>query len=123
MSAAATARHTVTPPSIFARPVIPSSKATIRRKGGDGAMSMKLVWTLDAARPRVKDQSRGTISSRRGESCNNGYFMYAGNERFLRQSDIKVEHAVVDRAAIDKRGSCSDSMLTAGSEIPRLSSW
>jgi hypothetical protein len=40
--------------------------------------------------------------------------MYAGNERFLRQSDIKVEHAVVDRAAIDERGSCSDSLLTAG---------
>src|ERR1700730_5033627 len=38
-----------------------SSKATIRRKGGDGAMSMKLVWTLAAARRRITDQSRGTI--------------------------------------------------------------
>src|SRR3984893_1685537 len=61
MSAAATARQTVTPPSIFARPAIPSSKATIRRKGGDGAMSMKLVLTLAAARRRITDQSRGTI--------------------------------------------------------------
>src|SRR5580704_15551100 len=61
MSAAATARQTVTPPSIFARPAIPSSKATIRRKGGDGAMSMKLAWTLGAARRRITDQSRGTI--------------------------------------------------------------
>jgi hypothetical protein len=61
MSAAATARQTVTPPSIFARPAIPSSKATIRRKGGDGAMSMKLVWTLTAARRRITDQFRGTI--------------------------------------------------------------
>ena len=47
--------------SIFARPAIPSSKATIRRKGGDGAMSMKLVWTLAAARRRITDLSRGTI--------------------------------------------------------------
>src|ERR1700732_4522821 len=61
MSAAATARQTVTPPSIFARPAIPSSKATIRRKGGGGAMSMKLAWTLAAARRRITDQSRGTI--------------------------------------------------------------
>jgi hypothetical protein len=44
----------------------------------------------------------------------NRYYMHVGNERFLRQSDIKVEHAVVDRAAIDERGSCSDSLLTAG---------
>jgi hypothetical protein len=56
-----TARQTVTPPSIFARPAIPLSKATIRRKGGDGAMSMKLVWTLAVARRRITDQSRGTI--------------------------------------------------------------
>jgi hypothetical protein len=42
-------------------------QATIRRKGGDGAMSMKLVWTLAAARRRITDHSRGTISSRRGE--------------------------------------------------------
>jgi hypothetical protein len=48
-----------------------------------------------------------------GKDCNNGYFMYVGSERFLRQSDIRVEHAVVDRAAIDERGSCSDSLLTA----------
>src|ERR1700731_3468153 len=61
MSAAATARQTVTPPSIFARPAIPSPKATIRRKGGDGAMSMKLVWTLAAAQRRITDQSHGTI--------------------------------------------------------------
>jgi hypothetical protein len=36
-------------------------KATIRRTGGDGAMSTRLVWTLAAARRRKTDQSRGTI--------------------------------------------------------------
>ena len=41
MSAAATARPTATPPSISTRPAIRSSKATIRRKAGDGAMSTR----------------------------------------------------------------------------------
>jgi cation transport ATPase len=36
----------------------------------------------------------------------NGYYMHVGNERFLRQSDIKVEHVSADRAAFDERG-CS----------------
>jgi hypothetical protein len=38
-----------------------ATKATIRRKGGDGAKSMKSVWTLAAARRGITDQSRGTI--------------------------------------------------------------
>src|ERR1700724_1164284 len=49
-------------------PSIPSPKATIRRKGGDGAMSMKLVWTLAAAQRRITDQSHGTINFAASES-------------------------------------------------------
>ena len=34
----------------------------------------------------------------------NGYYMHVGNERFLRQSQINVECALADRAALDERG-------------------
>jgi Cu2+-exporting ATPase len=34
----------------------------------------------------------------------NGYYMHVGNERFLRQSEIDVRAAMVDRAALDERG-------------------
>lgn len=34
----------------------------------------------------------------------NGYYMHVGSERFLRQSDIRVDHIASDRAAIDHRG-------------------
>lgn len=34
----------------------------------------------------------------------NGYYMHVGNERFMRQSDIRVDKAVLDRAALDEKG-------------------
>ncbi len=34
----------------------------------------------------------------------NGYYMHVGNERFMRQSGIRVDVAAVDRAALDERG-------------------
>jgi len=34
----------------------------------------------------------------------NGYYVHVGNERFMRQSDIAVAKAAVDRAALDERG-------------------
>jgi heavy metal translocating P-type ATPase len=36
----------------------------------------------------------------------NGYYVHVGSERFLRQSDIRVDHVAVDRLAIEERG-CS----------------
>jgi heavy metal translocating P-type ATPase len=40
------------------------------------------------------------------EGCVNGYYMHVGSERFLRDSNINVDHAAVDRVNIDDRG-CS----------------
>jgi heavy metal translocating P-type ATPase len=34
----------------------------------------------------------------------NGYYMHVGNERFMRQSGIRVDVAALDRAALDERG-------------------
>jgi heavy metal translocating P-type ATPase len=34
----------------------------------------------------------------------NGYYMHVGNERFMRQCDIRVDKAVSDRAALDDKG-------------------
>jgi heavy metal translocating P-type ATPase len=34
----------------------------------------------------------------------NGYYMHVGNERFMRQSDIKVNAAALDRSALDEKG-------------------
>ncbi len=34
----------------------------------------------------------------------NGYYMHVGNERFMRQSDIKVAAAETDRAVLDEQG-------------------
>jgi P-type E1-E2 ATPase len=34
----------------------------------------------------------------------NGYYMHVGNERFMRQSDIKVSAAAFDRGALDEKG-------------------
>ena len=34
----------------------------------------------------------------------NGYYVHVGNERFMRQSDIAVAKAAVDRATLDERG-------------------
>lgn len=34
----------------------------------------------------------------------NGYYMHVGNERFMRQCDIRVHKAVSDRAALDEKG-------------------
>jgi P-type E1-E2 ATPase len=36
----------------------------------------------------------------------NGYYMHVGSERFLRDSNIRVDHVAADRAGIDERG-CS----------------
>src|ERR1700678_1295052 len=33
----------------------------------------------------------------------NGYYMHVGNERFMRQSEIKVNAAALDRSALDKK--------------------
>jgi Cu2+-exporting ATPase len=49
----------------------------------------------------------------------NGYYMHVGNERFLRQSDIKVEHAGADRAAIDERG-CSSLYIAVDGKLAGL---
>lgn len=34
----------------------------------------------------------------------NGYYMHVGNERFMRQCDVRVDKAVSDRAALDEKG-------------------
>jgi P-type Cu2+ transporter len=34
----------------------------------------------------------------------NGYYVHLGSERFLRASEIRVQHAAQDRAALDERG-------------------
>ena len=34
----------------------------------------------------------------------NGYYLHVGNERFLRQSDIRINHISADRTAFDQRG-------------------
>ena len=34
----------------------------------------------------------------------NGYYLHVGNERFMRQSEIKVKASVLDRAALDEAG-------------------
>jgi P-type E1-E2 ATPase len=34
----------------------------------------------------------------------NGYYMHVGNERFMRQSDIRVNAAALDRSALDEKG-------------------
>jgi len=34
----------------------------------------------------------------------NGYYMHVGNERFMRQCDIRVDRAASDRAALDEKG-------------------
>jgi heavy metal translocating P-type ATPase len=34
----------------------------------------------------------------------NGYYMHVGNERFMRQSDIRVNAAALDRGALDEKG-------------------
>ena len=34
----------------------------------------------------------------------NGYYLHVGNERFMRQSDINVDAAALDRAALDRNG-------------------
>ena len=49
----------------------------------------------------------------------NGYYLHVGNERFLRQSDIKVEHAGADRAAIDERG-CSSHYIAVDGKLAGL---
>jgi P-type E1-E2 ATPase len=36
----------------------------------------------------------------------NGYYVHVGNERFMRQSDIRLDHVAGERAAIEERG-CS----------------
>jgi P-type E1-E2 ATPase len=53
------------------------------------------------------------------EGCVNGYYMHVGNERFLRQSDIKVEHAGADRAAINERG-CSSLYIAVDGKLAGL---
>jgi len=34
----------------------------------------------------------------------NGYYMHVGNSRFMRQSEIKIDGAAVDRSALDEKG-------------------
>jgi heavy metal translocating P-type ATPase len=34
----------------------------------------------------------------------NGYYMHVGNERFMRQSNIRVDKSALDRAALDEKG-------------------
>ncbi len=34
----------------------------------------------------------------------NGYYMHVGNERFMRQSEIRVDCAALDRGALDEKG-------------------
>jgi Cu2+-exporting ATPase len=34
----------------------------------------------------------------------NGYYMHVGNERFMRQSDIRIDHTALDRNRLDQQG-------------------
>ena len=65
MSAAATIPRTSTRPRISTPPAIPSSKATIRRKAGAGAMSTRCCSICRTARRRITVRSRAIIDSRR----------------------------------------------------------
>jgi P-type E1-E2 ATPase len=49
----------------------------------------------------------------------NGYYMHVGNERFLRESNIKVGHAAADRAGIDERG-CSSLYVAVDGKLAGL---
>src|ERR1700730_7130088 len=62
----ATTRPTVTRPSIFTRPAIPSSKAMTRPKVGDGAMSTRWFSTSPIAPRRRTAQSRATTERAAG---------------------------------------------------------
>jgi Cu2+-exporting ATPase len=46
----------------------------------------------------------------------NGYNMHVGSERFLRQSDIRVDHIAAERAAVDQRG-CSCLYVAVDGEL------
>src|SRR3954468_23849476 len=46
---------------IFTRHAIPLSKATIRRKAGDGAISTRSCWIWQTAPPHITVQFRATI--------------------------------------------------------------
>ena len=49
----------------------------------------------------------------------NGYYLHVGNDRFLRQSDIKLDHVAADRAAIDERG-CSSLYIAVDGKLAGL---
>ena len=49
----------------------------------------------------------------------NGYYMHVGNERFLRQNDIKLDHAAADRATMDERG-CSSLYIAVDGKLAGL---
>jgi P-type E1-E2 ATPase len=49
----------------------------------------------------------------------NGYYLHVGSERFLRQSDIKVDRAAADRTAIDERG-CSSLYVAVDGKLAGL---
>src|SRR5690242_3732699 len=65
MSAVATAHQTVTQPSISTRQRIPSSKVTIRRKDGVGAMSTRWRSIYPIGQRRITDRYRASIDRRR----------------------------------------------------------
>jgi heavy metal translocating P-type ATPase len=67
------------------------------------ALRAKLLET-DAQLPPV-DEAKYSVGLG-VEARVNGYYVHVGNERFLRQCGIRVDHIVAERAAIEERG-CS----------------
>ncbi len=49
----------------------------------------------------------------------NGCYLHVGSARFLRQSDIKIDHVAADRAAIDYRG-CSSVFIAVDGKLAGL---
>ncbi|HTV31898.1 MAG TPA: heavy metal translocating P-type ATPase [Methylocella sp.] len=49
----------------------------------------------------------------------NGRYLHVGSERFLRQSDIKIDHIATDRATFDRRG-CSSVYIAIDGKLAGL---
>jgi hypothetical protein len=63
MLAAATAHLIAMRPSTFIKLIIQLSRATTRRKGGDGVTSTRSFWTLGKTRRRMMDPFRVTTDT------------------------------------------------------------
>src|ERR1700730_13402658 len=111
MSAAATARRTVMQPSTFTRPAIRSSRATIRRKAGDGVMSTRLFWTSADAPRRTTGRSRATFELAQQTTANESVLTV--NSIRLKQDDLGLNRGRsraedIRVMAFEPRGSIGD---------------